>query len=38
VGATATVVAEMLEAENVKITEEVATLLALGIHTDTGAS
>lgn len=35
VGATATVVAEMLKAENVKITEEVATLLALGIHTDT---
>ena len=37
VGATATIVAEMLENENVPITEEDATLLALGIHTDTGS-
>ena len=37
VGATATIVAEMLEAESVKITEEDATLLALGIHADTGS-
>ena len=37
VGATATVVAEMLEAEKVRITEEDATLLALGVHTDTGS-
>ena len=36
-GATATVVAEMLEAEKVRITEEDATLLALGVHTDTGS-
>jgi tRNA nucleotidyltransferase (CCA-adding enzyme) len=37
VGATATIVAEMVENENVPITEEDATLLALGIHTDTGS-
>ena len=37
VGATATVVAEMLEKENVPITEEDATLLGLGIHADTGS-
>ena len=37
VGATATVVSEMLEKEKVKITEEDATLLGLGIHTDTGS-
>jgi tRNA nucleotidyltransferase (CCA-adding enzyme) len=37
VGATATVVSEMLENENVEITEEDATLLALGVHTDTGS-
>ena len=37
VGATATVVAEMLEKENVPISEEDATLLGLGIHADTGS-
>ena len=37
VGATATVVAEMLQNEDVPITEEDATLLGLGIHTDTGS-
>jgi nanoRNase/pAp phosphatase (c-di-AMP/oligoRNAs hydrolase)/CBS domain-containing protein len=37
VGATATVVAEMLDKENVPITEEDATLLGLGIHADTGS-
>ena len=37
VGATATVVAEMLQKENVPITEEDATLLGLGIHADTGS-
>ena len=37
VGATATVVAEMLEKEDVPITEEDATLLGLGIHADTGS-
>ena len=33
----ATVVAEMLEKENVPISEEDATLLGLGIHADTGS-
>ena len=37
VRATATVVAEMLEKENVPISEEDATLLGLGIHADTGS-